>query len=542
MYSDVPDLAAMQDLCEAIDTPESLKWWLLISHKEYEQMTTLDFEPYLHSSPFSAVMSLQLNSLLTKWKGWSRLVQMDRAGAAIRKWRLAEDACRRANQRFQDWNFSEQTSRILREARTVVHNILGEEVPVHDWMSECKWGPGATSSVKRRRGLNQKISEVTSCTPMAKPWLDLARLQDIHWFQAVTGLLPDGPFCWTDDVVLTEDCVMELVPKNFKIDRPIAKEPTANSFLQQGLHAIMRKKLKSAGVNLDDQSKNQELAKRAYKARLATIDLSSASDTVCVQLVRFLFPEQWFRALSDLRSPRCRLPTKEVINLEKFSSMGNATTFEIETIVFFSLALACESALGTGFIPSVYGDDIISTDAGGALLTEVLPCLGFTVNLQKSFLEGSFYESCGSYFFQGLAVKPVFFKEEVLASRSSLVRAHNKLYRWCVYRTRSARKRLRKLYQERYGGPLPLVPDYLERDDGFLCDERQLRRDPNHGWLTFVVSKRPATRFLRSDGGALAWKMRHPRYLNPVRGWYKRVDVDCAYESVIPTAIPFASR
>lgn len=542
MYSDVPELAAMQSLCESLDTPESLKWWLLISHKEYEQMTTIDFEPYLHSSAVDASASIQLCSLLTKWKGWSELVKLDRVSPAIRKWRLAEDACRRANQRFQDWNFSEQTSRILREARKIVHNILGPEVPVSDWMSECKWGPGATSSVKRRRGLNQKISEVTSCTPRAKPWLDLARLQDVHWFEAVTGLLPTGPFCWHDDVVLTDDCVMELVPKNFKIDRPIAKEPTANSFLQQGLHAILRKRLKAAGVNLDDQTLNQKLAQRAYKARLATIDLSSASDTVCVQLVRFLFPDQWFRALFDLRSPRCTLPTKESVLLEKFSSMGNATTFEIETIVFYSLALACESSLSTGFRPSVYGDDIVSTDVGGTLLSEVLPCLGFTVNSSKSFLEGSFFESCGEYFFQGATVKPVFFKVEINESRSSLIRAHNKLYRWCVHRTRAARKRLRQLYAGKYGGPIPFVPDHLVREDGFLCDERQLRRDPNHGWLTFVVGARPVTRFLRSDAGAYAWKMRHPRYLNPVKGWYKRVDVDCAYESVIPTAIPFASR
>jgi len=91
----------------------------------------------------------------------------------------------------------------------------------------------------------------------------------------------------------------------------------------------MKKRLGLFGVNLRDQSVNQRYALLgSIDGSLATIDLSSASDTVSYALVMSLLPSGWFDLLDLFRSECVEVPGG-VIELEKFSSMGNAYTFEL---------------------------------------------------------------------------------------------------------------------------------------------------------------------------------------------------------------------
>jgi hypothetical protein len=144
---------------------------------------------------------------------------------------------------------------------------------------------------------------------------------------------------------------------------------------------------------------------------LATIDLSSASDTVAREVVRFLMPESWYERLDLCRSKVGELDGKW-LRYEKFSSMGNGFTFELETLIFWGLAIACVRSCGleTDKV-RVYGDDIIVPVDAYDFLVEVLSYCGFTTNSSKSYKSGAFRESCGKDYFNGHEVRPFFQKE-----------------------------------------------------------------------------------------------------------------------------------
>jgi hypothetical protein len=167
--------------------------------------------------------------------------------------------------------------------------------------------------------------------------------------------------------------------------------------------------LKKLGVNLNDQTRNQEFAQRAYRDGLATIDLSKASDTLAYATVINLLPPDWVQLLEVARSPKTFVEGRYV-TLEKFSSMGNGYTFELESLIFAALAHACNPGRADDI--AVYGDDIIIPTQGASVLIEALSFLGFKVNNSKSFLAGNFFESCGKDFFQGVPVRPFFLKKE----------------------------------------------------------------------------------------------------------------------------------
>jgi hypothetical protein len=210
----------------------------------------------------------------------------------------------------------------------------------------------------------------------------------------------------------------------------IAVEPRGNSFLQKSVGAYFRAKLKRVGIDLDDQGRNQRLAEQAWSSGLATVDLSAASDTVSRELVFDLLPVDWACYMDALRCRRAEMPDGSSLVLEKFSSMGNGFTFELETLIFWALTSSVEQAIGSTKAYSVYGDDIICSDEGVLFLRDVLGIAGFTFNDQKSFWgESAFRESCGKHYFQGVDVTPCYQKES-LDSLDSLVRCHNRLMRW----------------------------------------------------------------------------------------------------------------
>ena len=185
-------------------------------------------------------------------------------------------------------------------------------------------------------------------------------------------------------------------------------------FFQKGIGGTMRERLRRIGINLNDQSLNQRLAlKGSITGELATIDLSSASDSVSLGLVDFLIPEDWREAIGVTRSHFCQLPGGSFACLKKVSSMGNGFTFELESLIFYALAKAVYPTGKTGRDISVYGDDIIVPTAGVGQLVDLLKFCGFSTNVEKSFWSGPFRESCGKHYFRGHEVTPLYVRKDV---------------------------------------------------------------------------------------------------------------------------------
>jgi hypothetical protein len=226
---------------------------------------------------------------------------------------------------------------------------------------------------------------------------------------------------------------MVTVPKDAFVDRVICIEPTGNIYCQKGLGQVLRRRLKRSGVDLNDQTINQELARKgSIDGSLATLDLSSASDSLCYELVKAVMPPRWFNALNDCRSTATLLPDGTWRHNEKFSSMGNGYTFELESLIFYALLRAvCDKS----DVVSVYGDDLIVPNHQAQRCIEALDSIGFKTNESKSFSTGPFRESCGKHYFRGTDVTPVYQKESLLERESNarlcqLYRAYNRLYRW----------------------------------------------------------------------------------------------------------------
>jgi len=104
--------------------------------------------------------------------------------------------------------------------------------------------------------------------------------------------------------------------------------------------------------------------------------------------------------------------------LEKFSSMGNGYTFELETLIFAGLMSVLLRELGRsgrlGEDVFVFGDDIIIPDDCYGAAIAMLEFCGFSANTEKSFHGPiGFRESCGGDFFEGADVRPFYIKDVI---------------------------------------------------------------------------------------------------------------------------------
>lgn len=257
---------------------------------------------------------------------------------------------------------------------------------------------------------------------------------DLAWACVMSNALWKRSLCSEEGpmhLTMVKGNRVTTVPKNYKTDRGIAIEPDMNMYVQRGLGNLIRERLRRVGVNLNSQDTNQDLAYYgSVKGSVATIDLKMASDSVCLELVRFLLPTTWCAALEQCRSAIGVLPSGEEVLYRKFSSMGNGYTFELESLIFYGLSLAvCELHGIETHLVSVYGDDIIVPSAAAQHLIEVLDFCGFKTNESKTFISGSFRESCGKHFLAGHDVQP-FYVKAWPNKLSELFLLHNKLYRW----------------------------------------------------------------------------------------------------------------
>jgi len=150
-------------------------------------------------------------------------------------------------------------------------------------------------------------------------------------------------------------------------------------------------------VNFVDQTVNQKLTFRSY---VATLDLKDASDRISLDLVIDVFPQNLVRKLIACRSAQYVLPSGKVGDMQKFAPMGSAVCFPIMALVAY--ATVCSAIyLAGGPLPRrnkdvfVYGDDIICPNEYAHIAISALESVGLCVNVQKSYINSRFRESCG---------------------------------------------------------------------------------------------------------------------------------------------------
>lgn len=213
---------------------------------------------------------------------------------------------------------------------------------------------------------------------------------------------------------------LSFVPKNDEISRCICIEPTLNVFFQLGFGRILEDRLHERfGISLSSQPfKNRALARLgSITDGLATLDLSSASDSISTSMLQWLLPRNFYKFLVRYRSVAVDVKGVGTVPLNMISTMGNGYTFPLQTIIFSAVVSACMAFRG---IPSkstraseqwsVFGDDIICPALCAQDVVNTLTFLGFTVNRDKSFVRGPFRESCGSDFFNGSDIRGVYVK------------------------------------------------------------------------------------------------------------------------------------
>jgi hypothetical protein len=369
--------------------------------------------------------------MLTKYD--DGLPSPEKEATTWKKFAEAEEMCRNTNIRLiydksRHTVYDDSFWSLIEAARRKIHRLLGE-FSWNDASTGFSFGPGATTRLPRKRAdAVYKYSGKPDTTPGNSGLAEAAICSSPLWQESVTL---DGGSLY--NVVKGNRIV--TVPKNYKAHRVIAIEPCMNMYIQKGIGRVIRKRLKRVGVDLDDQSRNQYLAQCAVGKGLATVDLSMASDTISYELVRILLPPEWMSALEQCRSPIGVLPSGEQILYRKFSSMGNGYTFELESLIFWAITRSVVEACGADVTSiSIYGDDIILPVEAVPTLMDTLSWAGFKTNVDKTFADGMFRESCGKHYFNGFDVTPFYVRGEPKALRV-LFLLHNQLYRWCLRNT-----------------------------------------------------------------------------------------------------------
>lgn len=508
-------------LCKTVDSPVSLGAWLRYKYDE-GQLAEFAILPKDYTLFDRFAGDYLVSSFLSKYE--SLKTGIDLKAVTLRKFAKSEAQCRATNGKFRDPLLRGLTPRahsILHAMQRKIARILGEFRLKHV-LRECRWGKGATSTIPRRRStLDNKICELPlSVTVGALPFIRLELEHDPHWFAALTGIFPSGPYSVVSSCFkIVSGNKLAQVPKNAKTNRMIATEPTANSFLQQGVGRYIRRCLKRYGIDLDNQETNQKYACSAYLRRLATLDLSAASDTIARLLVEHLLPPDWYDYLNSIRSWYYTDDQGKTHWSEKFSSMGNAFTFELETLIFYAATSCIQDEVDPNGVVSIYGDDIICEQNIAKDVISVLEELGFTINKEKSYVDGEFFESCGVHTYQGMDVTPVFQKEDYrVKDTTCLIRLANRLLRYSErqpdWATTSRLCNAARQVVARHAGArwYRFATPFAEGDDGFRLRRDELTGaaipyDANRGYRCTVLTPVP---FLKqgNEPALLAWTLR----------------------------------
>jgi hypothetical protein len=306
-------------------------------------------------------------------------------------------------------NLSCSTRIILEGARVYIAKVLGEYSD-EEHRNLCRFGSRASVGIPARKACEAARWEL----PIS------GSLEQISWFDSEMSRIDCVQEYWYRQLVSdpnrsnyqeVSSLKLALVPKTFKSMRAIMPNTTIGSYMSLGLGEMIRLRLRRKGYDIKTlQQRHRYLARLASKHQLlVTADLSSASDSISVELVRRLFPKTWFDILNLGRIGTICLPDGQCVESSTFCTMGIGFTFPLQTLVFLALLKSTEATLFHRLdrrTISVYGDDLIYSRRIHPDVVRVFSEIGFVINIDKTFVDGEFRESCGGDYYRGVDVRP----------------------------------------------------------------------------------------------------------------------------------------
>lgn len=322
-----------------------------------------------------------------------------------------------------------------------------------------KFGPGASNGVEGTHTA-EKISQDMTCTARVEPLVQILRRSNpyLSCFDAANG----------GGTRVVDGSRMTTVPKNEDTVRVIAIEPSGNMALQLAAGQYLEGVLRNIGLDIrTQQPKNKAAAKAGSLGGFATIDMKSASDLIGRDLVKKLFPYQWWKLLETLRSSHTTLPSGEVLELNMISTMGNGFTFPLMTLILVSLIYAYRCRLEPRSYRCyidwsktfVFGDDVIIPENEYIHFTELAISCGFLINHEKSYSAGPFRESCGGDYYRGYDVTPFYVKS--LLTDPEIYVAINQTLGWASFHKLPIIRCVRLLVSY-LKGPVLFVPEWSD--------------------------------------------------------------------------------
>jgi hypothetical protein len=439
---------------EQLDCPTSLSLTILARAGQWSEVLSFKINPgdFLTASSFCRANAAI--SFLKKNPAIAGSTPEDRKTACLKSWRDGEASCYKANERLSPFLCHPleggKLPEFLRLARRYLLSWLGRcpadvDSGCPSEISERKLGyskrptivdfarhgPGTTfSSSVANPTAADKYDDVLTLTRGASFYL--WNVAGTLWSQAILARSERLGIDPLDCINVSRGNRFTSVPKTALTDRGIAIECSLNVYFQLAIGRAIRSSLRRrAGWDLDVASSiHRKMARLAsIDGSYATIDLSNASDSLCKNLVRVLLRDTpWLERMEDLRSTHTFFDGKWHL-LEKFSSMGNGYTFELETCVFACLIASVlelsgmGSTLGKDFF--VFGDDLIVKTEAAESVIAALAWSGFKTNKEKTFTSGPFRESCGGDYFLGSPVRGYYLKQDICYGTQTIYSLHN---------------------------------------------------------------------------------------------------------------------
>jgi hypothetical protein len=157
----------------------------------------------------------------------------------------------------------------------------------------------------------------------------------------------------------------------------------------------------------------------SISGKYATIDLSSASDTVAESFAYYVLPDCYLRYTRRYRNTYMSINGDWLIK-RMFATSGDPLCFDTEAMIFLSIALACGDIVSTFtgidyLSPAVYGDDIVIDNRLFETMMDILRILRFIPNGEKSFGTGGYRESCGVEYYYGYDVSTIYWPRAFVA-------------------------------------------------------------------------------------------------------------------------------